>query len=78
MCRCEADEEQEEEGKGHKRETRIVMHFHPRIAPLTVAVFPLMRKPELLERLRNGVPPVKTVAEEVDEIEKIYLDIVRG
>lgn len=32
--------------------TRVVLRFHPRIAPYKVAVLPLMRKPELVERAR--------------------------
>jgi glycyl-tRNA synthetase len=36
-----------------KMETRIVMRFHPRIAPLKVAVFPLLKnKPELVKKAR--------------------------
>jgi glycyl-tRNA synthetase len=30
-------------------ENRVVMRFHPRIAPVTVAILPLMKKPELQE-----------------------------
>ncbi len=37
---CEAYEEQELENG----ETRVVMHFHPAIAPYKVAVFPLIKK----------------------------------
>jgi glycyl-tRNA synthetase len=49
MLLCEAYEEEEEKGEGHKLETRVVLHLHPKIAPITVAIFPLMKKPELLE-----------------------------
>lgn len=33
-------------------------------------------EPDLLERLRNGIPPVKTVAEEVIELEAIYQNLI--
>ena len=34
-----------------KMETRVVMRFHPRIAPVKVAVFPLLKnKPELVRK----------------------------
>jgi glycyl-tRNA synthetase len=37
-----------------KMETRIVMRFHPRIAPVKVAVFPLLKnKPELVKKARE-------------------------
>ncbi|WP_081886931.1 glycine--tRNA ligase [Thermorudis peleae] len=32
--------------------TRVVLRFHPRIAPYKAAVLPLMRKPELVEKAR--------------------------
>jgi len=32
----------------------------------------LLDRPTLLETLREGIPPVKTVAEEMDELEQIY------
>ena len=44
------DEEEVTDEKGNK-ETRIVMRFHPRIAPIKVGVFPLLKnKPELVNR----------------------------
>jgi glycyl-tRNA synthetase len=46
---CSAYHEEELEG-----ETRIVMRFAPRIAPIKVAVFPLLRnKPPLVEKARE-------------------------
>ncbi len=33
--------------------TRVVLRFHPRIAPFKAAVLPLMRKPELVQRARE-------------------------
>jgi glycyl-tRNA synthetase len=45
-------EDQAPDEKG-KLETRIVMRFHPRIAPVKVAVFPLLKnKPELVAKAK--------------------------
>jgi glycyl-tRNA synthetase len=47
---CE-DEAPDEKGK---LETRVVMKFHPRIAPIKVAVFPLLKnKPELVRKAKE-------------------------
>ena len=47
------DEETVTDEKG-KAETRIVLRFHPRMAPIKVGVFPLLKnKPELVERARG-------------------------
>jgi glycyl-tRNA synthetase len=46
---CDAFTEEEEAGEDHKRETRSLMKFHPRVAPITVAVFPLLKKEVLAE-----------------------------
>jgi glycyl-tRNA synthetase len=46
------EEEVEREGQG-KGETRVVLRFHPRIAPYKVAVLPLSKKPELAEPARE-------------------------
>lgn len=49
------DEEEITDEKG-KTETRTVLHFHPRIAPIKVGVFPLLKnKPELVARAREVV-----------------------
>jgi glycyl-tRNA synthetase len=46
-------EDQAPDEKG-KLETRVVMRFHPRIAPIKVAVFPLLKnKPELVKKARE-------------------------
>ncbi|MEI6568821.1 MAG: glycine--tRNA ligase [Verrucomicrobiota bacterium] len=46
-------EDQAPDDKG-KLESRIVMRFHPRIAPVKVAVFPLLKnKPELVAKARE-------------------------
>ncbi len=45
-------EDQAPDDKG-KMETRVVMRFHPRIAPIKVAVFPLLKnKPELVAKAK--------------------------
>ena len=51
---CEAfDEETIADEKGGS-EVRIVLHFHPRMAPVKCGVFPLLKnKPELVEKARS-------------------------
>lgn len=56
MALCSAYHEIEEVGEDHKRETRTVLKFHPNIAPVSVSVFPLSKKDELVDpskRLEN-------------------------
>jgi len=49
------DEEKVTDDKG-KTEIRTVLHFHPRIAPIKVGVFPLLKnKPELVSKAREIV-----------------------
>ena len=49
------EEEEVTDDKG-KTETRTVLHFHPRIAPIKVGVFPLLKnKPELVAKAREIV-----------------------
>ncbi|MDR0639581.1 MAG: glycine--tRNA ligase [Spirochaetaceae bacterium] len=53
MILCDAYDEEEVEG-----ETRTVLRFHPRLAPVTVAVLPLMKKDglaEIAEAIRAGL-----------------------
>ncbi|MFO1496898.1 MAG: glycine--tRNA ligase [Verrucomicrobiota bacterium] len=46
-------EDQAPDEKG-KMETRVVMRFHPRIAPIKVAIFPLLKnRPELVQKARQ-------------------------
>ncbi|MDE3045182.1 MAG: glycine--tRNA ligase [Verrucomicrobiota bacterium] len=53
---CDAyDEEQLENG-----EMRTVLHFHPRIAPVKVAVFPLMKKEPLAEKAMHVFKMLQT------------------
>jgi glycyl-tRNA synthetase len=51
---CQAyDEEEVADDKGAK-ETRVVLHFHPRMAPIKAGIFPLLKnKPELVEKARS-------------------------
>jgi len=57
-------EDQAPDEKG-KLESRVVMKFHPRIAPIKVAIFPLLKnKPELVKKaqeVRNLLRPQMTV-----------------
>jgi len=57
---CEAfDEETVTDDKG-KQETRTVMRFHPRMAPVKCGVFPLLKnKPALVETARNIVKSLR-------------------
>ena len=49
------EEELVTDDKG-KSETRTVLHFHPRIAPIKVGIFPLLKnKPELVSKAREIV-----------------------
>jgi len=49
------DEEEVTDEKG-KTETRTVLHFHPRVAPIKVGVFPLLKnKPELVAKAKEIV-----------------------
>jgi len=51
---CNAYDEEEVTDEKGKKETRVVMRFHPRIAPVKVAVFPLLKnKPELVAKARE-------------------------
>ena len=51
---CHAySEDQAPDEKGHL-ETRVVMRFHPRVAPIKVAVFPLLKnKPDLVNKAKE-------------------------
>jgi glycyl-tRNA synthetase len=51
ICNAYAEDQAPDE-KG-KMESRVVMRFHPRIAPVKVAVFPLLKnKPELVNKAK--------------------------
>ena len=47
---CSAYEEEEVVNDKGKSEKRTVMHFHPQLAPITVAVFPLVNKDGMPEK----------------------------
>jgi len=56
-------EEELVDGKGQK-DTRIVMKFHPRLAPIKAAIFPLVNKdgmPELATKLYRSLKPLFNV-----------------
>jgi glycyl-tRNA synthetase len=51
---CNAYTEDQAPDEKGKMETRVVMRFHPRIAPIKVAVFPLLKnRPELVQKARH-------------------------
>jgi len=51
---CEAFHEEEKADVNGKVETRTILRFHPRIAPIKCGVFPLLKnKPELVARARE-------------------------
>lgn len=49
MVLCDAYEEEKVADKGNEDDWRTVMHFHPVLAPTTIAVLPLMKKDGLAE-----------------------------
>jgi glycyl-tRNA synthetase len=51
---CEAFEEQEITDHQGNKEIRTVLHFHPRMAPIKVGVFPLLKnRPALVEKAQS-------------------------
>ncbi len=51
---CEAYDEEEIAGEGGGSETRTVLHFHPRMAPVKCGIFPLLKnKPALVACARD-------------------------
>ena len=70
------DEEVVTDDKG-KSETRVVLHFHPRMAPVKCGVFPLLKnKPELVEKARSVAtllkPHMNVVYDEAGAIGRRY------
>jgi glycyl-tRNA synthetase len=58
MMLCDAYEEEKVADKGNDDDWRTVMKFHPELAPITVAVLPLMKKDglaELAQEIRQGL-----------------------
>ncbi len=57
---CEAYAEDQAPDENGKLQTRVVMRFHPRLAPLKAAVFPLVRKdgmPEVAQEIYRALKP---------------------
>jgi glycyl-tRNA synthetase len=57
---CEAFTEDEAPDEKGKMQTRTVMKFHPRIAPVKAAIFPLVKKdgmPEVAKRIYSELKP---------------------
>lgn len=53
MVLCDAYREEEVPGEAEgKTETRVVLKLHPKLAPITAGIFPLIKKPELMEKAR--------------------------
>ncbi len=51
---CEAYHEEEVTDEKGGKETRVVLRFHPRMAPVKAGIFPLLKnKPELVEKART-------------------------
>jgi len=51
---CNAYDEEEVVDEKGKAETRVVMHFNPKVAPIKVGVFPLLKnKPELVKKAKE-------------------------
>ena len=53
MFLCEAYEEQNVAKPGEPEDYRTVLHLDPRLAPITVAVLPLMKKDGLAEKAKE-------------------------
>ena len=53
MFLCEAYEEQNVAAEGQPEDYRTVLHLDPRLAPITVAVLPLMKKDGLAEKAKK-------------------------
>ncbi|MEW6405986.1 MAG: glycosyltransferase family 4 protein [Chloroflexota bacterium] len=47
------------------------------IGDLVVQFQRLVAEPDLLERLRSGIPKVKTITDEIGELEKLYFELTR-
>ncbi len=52
MTLCDAYREEEVTDEKGKTETRTVLKLHPKLAPITAGIFPLIKKPELMEKAR--------------------------
>jgi glycyl-tRNA synthetase len=50
---CEAYDEDEAPDEGGKMQSRVVLRFHPRLAPVKCAVFPLVNRDQMPETARD-------------------------
>lgn len=58
---CEAYSEKETVDDKGKTETRIILRFHPRVAPIKVGIFPLLKnKPELVAKAHAVVAMLRS------------------
>ncbi|MCH8567061.1 MAG: glycine--tRNA ligase [Balneolales bacterium] len=67
MTICDAYREEEIDAGNGKTETRTVLKLHPKLAPITAGVFPLIKKPELMER-------AKAIQEDLSDTWKVIFD----
>jgi glycyl-tRNA synthetase len=68
MVLCDAYREEIVPGeKEGSQETRIVLKMHPKLAPITAGIFPLIKKPELVEIARK-------IESELSEDYKVLFD----
>jgi glycyl-tRNA synthetase len=61
---CQAYSEDEAPDESGKMQPRVVMRFHPRLAPVKAAVFPLVKKdglPEVAQQIYKAIKPHYTV-----------------
>jgi len=52
---CEAYEEQKLKGDDGKEDVRTVLHFSPKVAPIKVAIFPLIKKDPDQDRIARDI-----------------------
>lgn len=68
MVLCDAYREEIVAGeKEGTQETRVVLKMHPKLAPITAGIFPLIKKPELME-------VAEKIKSELSEDYKVLLD----
>ncbi len=67
MALCDAYEEENVSVANGSKDTRVVLHLHPKIAPVTVAIFPLVKK--------DGLPIIaKKIEKELQEEYNTFYD----
>ena len=52
---CEAYEEEQLTDEKGKADVRTVLHFHPKVAPIKVAIFPLIKKDEVQDKMARDI-----------------------